>query len=144
MAQAFPSTPQIIYDTVSTDATIVSYLGEYTFGSTPNSVPAVSIVTPGADLPNIKTVSGVEIIIHDVADMRRRDYLTDSPDLETTWNVFVVCWEPATGDQVTAVVRRMMEIFSGATSFQTVATADGIGAMVQTQVMIPSDKPILT
>ena len=143
MSQAFPQSPQIIYDTMVADATIQSYLGEYTFEGTPTAVPAISIVTPGQDLPNVKTVTGVEVIIHDIADFRRRDYITDSSDLETNWNVFVVCWEPATGDQVTGLVKRAMEIFGGATSFQTVATADGIGAMVQTQLIIPSDRPIL-
>jgi len=143
MAQAFPKTPQIIYDTLVADATVQSYLGEYTFESTAGTVPAISIVTPGQDLPNVKTVTGVEVVIHDVADLRRRDYLTDSSDIEITWNVFVICWAPATGDEVTGLVKRAMEIFSGASSFQTVATADGIGAMVQTQLTIPSDSPIL-
>lgn len=142
MVQAFPKTPQIIYDTLVADATVQSYLGEYTFENTSNSVPAISIVTPGQDLPNVKTVTGVEVVIHDVADLRRRDYVTDSSDIETNWNVFVICWTPATGDQVTGLVKRAMEIFSGATSFQTVATADGVGAMVQTQMTIPSDRPI--
>lgn len=143
MAQVFPESPQVIFDVLSNDAVIQSYLGEYKFANTTELVPAVSIITPGADLPNIKTCTGVEVIIHDVADMRRRFYLTGEVDIESNWNVFVICWEPATGDEVTGLVRRAMEIFSGATSFQTIATAEGVGAMVQTQLQIPSDMPIL-
>ena len=143
MSQLFPSSPKIIFDTMMADATISSYLGEYTFDATANPVPAISSVTPGADLPNVKTVTGVEVVIHDIADMRRRDYITSDSSIERNWNVFVICWEPATGDEMGGLVERAMEIFSGATSFQTVATADGIGAMVQTQLIIPSDKPIL-
>ena len=99
-------------------------------------------MTPGQDLPSLKKTTGVEIVIHDIADMRRRDYYT-STTIETTWKVFVICWEPSTGSDINEVVDRMMRIFSGATSLETVATADGLGAMVQTMVLIPSDRPIL-
>ena len=141
MIQTFPTTPEIIYNAIVSDGTITSNVGEYTFkaGAT---APAISILTPGQDLPSLKATKGVEIVIHDIADMRRRDQY-DSSNIETTWKVFVICWEPATGTQMNAVITRMMQIFLGATSIETVAVADGLGAMVQTMVMIPSDKPML-
>lgn len=144
MSQIFPTSPQVIFDTLMADATVLSYLGNYEFAAGVGPVPACSIMTPGQDLPKTRSVTGVEVIIHDIADFRRRDYLTDSPDLETNWKVFVICWDPATGSEMTGLIRRMMQIFSGATTFQTVATADGIGAMVQSQVVIPSDFPIIS
>ena len=34
----------------------------------------ISIVTPGEDLPAVKKVTGVEVVIHDAADVKRKDY----------------------------------------------------------------------
>jgi len=142
MLQNFPTSPEIIYSAIVADGTISPLLGEYVFKAGGSTAPAISILTPGQDLPSLKSTSGVEIVIHDIADMRRRDQY-DSSNIETTWKVFVICWEPATGTEMNAIIGRIMQIFSGAVSIETVATADGLGAMVQTMVLIPSDKPIL-
>ena len=143
MAQVFPSTPQIIYDTLTADSVFTNAVGSYEFKGNSAPVAAVTITTPGVDLPSVKSVTGIEVIIHDTADFRRIDKF-DSSDLIADWTVFVICWEPATGDDMNVVVKRIMEIFSGATSYQTVAVSSGIGANVQTSVNIPSDKPILS
>ena len=103
----------------------------------------MSIVTPGQDLPAIKSISGVEVVIHDAADVKRRDYLTSGSDIYIDWKVFFICWEPSTGLQLTAAVARAMQRFAGSLSFETVAVADGIGAQVQTMLVIKGDMPIL-
>ena len=105
--------------------------------------PALSIVTPGEDLPAVKEVTGVEVVIHDAADVKRKDYLTESPYLYIDWKVFFICWEPAKGIDLTAAVARAMQRFAGSMSFETVAVADGIGAQVQTMLVIKGDMPIL-
>lgn len=143
MAQVFPSTPQIIYDTLVADSVFTNAVGSYEFKGNSAPVPAVTITTPGVDLPSVKSVTGIEVIIHDTADFRRIDKF-DSSDLIADWTVFVICWEPATGDDMNVIVKRIMEIFSGATSYQTVAVSSGIGANVQTSINIPADKPILS
>lgn len=123
----------------------MAMLGEYTFKSAPGApVPSMSIVTPGQDLPSVDSVTGVEVVIHDIASVRRRDYLTSPSDLIVDWKVYLIAWEPANGTALTNAVIRMMQIFSGATSTEVVATADGIGAQVQTLVTIPADMPIYT
>lgn len=142
MTQVFPTNPKVIYDTLVADATFMGYIGEYNFRAG-QTAPAISIVTPGADLPAVKSTTGVEVVIHDTADLRRKDYLTEGSDIEANWTVFLICWEPATGDEMTGATIRALEIFSGANSFETVSVADGIGAMVQTAIQIPSDRPIL-
>ena len=103
----------------------------------------MSIVTPGQDLPAVKSVTGIEVVIHDAADIRRRDYLTADTDLLVDWKVFFICWEPATGLELTAAVSRAMERFAGSMSFETVAVSDGVGAQVQTMLIIKGDMPIL-
>ena len=142
MAQQFPTSAQVIYDTLVADTTFMAFVGSYEFKAG-QTVPAVSIVTPGQDLPSVKKVSGVEVVIHDAADVRRKDYLTDSSDIIVDWSVFFICWEPATGLELTAAVSRAMERFSGSVSLETVAVADGLGAQVQTKLIVKGDMPVL-
>ena len=143
MTQTFPLSAQIIYDTLAADTVFMSSVGEYEFASNPGiKHPALSIVTPGQDLPSVKTVTGIEVVIHDVASIRRRDYY-DSFDLLADWKVYLICWSPGNGTDLTNAVLQAMRRFSGSTSTEVVATADGIGAIVQTLLTIPADMPIL-
>ena len=140
--QQFPTSAQVIYETLTTDANFSLLIGEYSFRAG-QTAPAISIVTPGQDLPAVKKISGIEVVIHDAADVKRRDYLTSESDIYIDWKVFFICWEPATGLELTAAVARAMQRFAGSTSFETVAVADGIGAQVQTMLVIKGDMPIL-
>ena len=142
MAQQFPTSAQVIYDTLAADSNFLSLIGAYTFRAG-QSGPAMSIVTPGQDLPAIDKISGIEVVIHDAADVKRRDYLTTASDLYIDWKVFFICWEPATGLELTAAVARAMQRFAGSASFETVAVSDGLGAQVQTMLVIKGDMPIL-
>ena len=142
MAQQFPTSAQVVYDVLTTDTIFPGLLGEYTFRAG-QTAPAISIVTPGQDLPAIDKISGIEVVIHDAANVRRRDYLTTDADILIDWKVFFICWEPAQGLDLTAAVSRAMQRFAGSTSFETVAVADGIGAQVQTMLTIRGDMPIL-
>jgi len=119
----------------------MSYLGQYRFIGG-QELPAVSIQSPGGDMPGIDKITGLECIIHDAADLRRVDYYGSS-NIETSWRIFLICWEPANGGDMTLGATRCLEIFSGARSMETVAVADGLGAKAQTMITVPSDKPIL-
>lgn len=140
MAQSFPESPEIVYDTLVADATFMGYVGEYEFLSG-EKLPAISVQTPGAVMPGLKSVTGLEIIIHDAADLRRRDFY-GSTNIETNWKVFLVVWEGSDGSGITGATRRAMEIFRGSRSFETLAVSDGLGAMAQTMLEVPSDQPI--
>lgn len=141
MAQTFPENPEVIYATLAADTTFTDLLGEYIFIGGQAS-QAMSIQSPGGDIPGINKITGLECIIHDAADLRRRQFY-GSTNIETTWRVFLICWEPSNGDTMVAAATRVMEIFGGSTAVETVAVADGLGAKVQTMVQIPSDMPIL-
>ena len=143
MAQQLPTSAQVIYETLMADTIFPSLVGEYTFKAG-QTAPAVSIVTPGQDLPSIKKINGIEVVIHDAADVKRRDYLTTASDIYIDWKVFFICWEPAQGIDLTAAVSRAMQRFAGSTSLETVAVSDGLGAQVQTMLIIKGDMPILT
>lgn len=144
MAQQFPTSAQVIYQTLATDPTFVGFLGTYTFkGNNGVTTPAISIVTPGQSLPELRNVEGVECVIQDVGNTKRKDYVTGDSDFQITFEMFLVAWEDASGTDLQNATLRAMQIFGGASSFETVATANGLGSLVQTLVRIPSDKPIL-
>jgi len=139
--QTFPESPEIIYNTLLSDTVFSSYLGEYFFASG-KVLPSIGIQSPGADMPGLDRISGLECVIHDAADLRRRQFY-GSTNIEVKWKVFLICWEPANGGVMNLAARRAMEIFGGSESMETVAVADGLGALVQTMILIPSDMPVL-
>lgn len=143
MAQQFPKTAQAIYDAIAADVTIMEKLGTYTFRGANDSVPSISIVSPGEDLPALRNVEGVEIVCHDVGDTMPITYVTDAPDIRTDFSVFVIAWAPKKGGDVQEVVNLIIQKFGGSRSYETVAVADGLGALVQTKIVIRSDMPIL-
>lgn len=142
MAQNLASSPEIIYNTLLNDATFMAEVGTYTFKSG-TSLPSISVVTPGSDLPAVSKQTGVEVVIHDIGDMATKKYLTSNPDVTYIWKVFLIVWEPATGSDVVAAVTRIGEIFPLASSLDVFATGTNLGVAFQTQVRIPSDCPIL-
>lgn len=142
MPQTLASTPQIIYNTLTNDATFMSYVGQYTFASG-STASSISIATPGKDLPAVTKQEGLEVIIHDIADLSSKLYLTDPSDPIYTWKIFLIIWEPATGGTVTSAAARILAKFPKATSIDTVSVASTLGVAFQTQIRIPSDCPIL-
>jgi hypothetical protein len=141
--QTFPTSAQVIYDTLAADATFLGYLGSYDFKTGQGPITALSIVSPGEDMPSLRNVEGVECIIQDTGEIQPQNYLTDDPYMVTTWSLFLVAWEPAKGDSIQVAAQHVMSRFAGAQSVQTVATTDGLGSLVQTKVMIKSNMPIL-
>lgn len=143
MSQQFPTTAQVIYDVLSSDTVFMDLIGEYTFKSGQN-YPAISVVSPGSDLPSLLKTTGVECIIHDVGDVTKYEYLTnDAARTSVLWSVFLITWAPGTGGDMQLATERVASRFLGSQSIQTVAVADGLGSMVQTKVLIKSDMPVL-
>ena len=145
MAQQFPTTAQVIYDVLAADSAFLAMLGSYNFrGNSSGEIPALSIVTAGEDMPALRRVQGVECIIQDTGNTTASNYLTgDAPRLQTKWSVFLICWEEATGADLQRAAEHVLRRFAGSQSYQTVATTDGLGSLVQTKVEIMSDMPIL-
>lgn len=138
MAQVFATTPQIIYNVLANDNTFKNYLGTTTFTNN-STADSIFILTPGEQLPQLKSQVGLECIIHDSGDVDRKDYVNDASDFLTTWKVFLIVWDPATGAQLDGAVKRLMHFFYGSTSVETVTVSEGLGARVQTMAMIPEN-----
>ncbi len=144
MSQVFPTSPTVIYDALVGNATFMALLGTYKFeGNGGATSPAISIVSPGESLPNLRGVTGLECVIHDAANVTRKDYVTGYSTPVYVWQLFLICWDGSNGNDMTAASTEIVQKFSGATSTETVAVSDGLGALVQTRILIPSDRPIL-
>ena len=120
----------------------MSLIGTYTWISG-GGAAALSIVSPGENIPGAKGVSGVECIINDVGDMTpsyKYDGLISSG---ITWKIFLIAWDGATGADVQVAAEHMCKRFPGSDSIDTTATPDGLGSIVQTMVQIRSFMPIL-
>ena len=142
MAQQFPTSAQVIYDTLVADPTFSALIGTYAFKAGQTS-PAISIVTPGTDIPSLRKVRGVECVIQDTGDFTKNEYITgDAARLTITWSVFLVSWKPSTGADLQAAAEAACRRFYGSEAIQTVAVAEGLGAQVQTKLIIRSDMPI--
>lgn len=120
----------------------MSYVGEYKFRGNTDPLAAISVVTPGADIPAARKVSGLEVIVQDAGEVSSTQYYNSSVQV-TEWPVFLVLWDPGSGTQLQGATNRMLQLFPGAKAIQVVATADGLGALVQNKVMIKSNMPIL-
>lgn len=141
MNQVFPDSPGVIYRILDVDSEFSSYIGTYKFANG-QVRPAISLLTPGANIPGVGQVTGLECIIHDISNIKRVDFLTDQSSFVNEWKVFLVAWDPATGADVNNAARRIMDLFRGATSMQTVRTSEGLNARVQTVITIPSNQPL--
>ena len=93
-------------------------------------------------MPAVRNVDGVECIIQDAGDSTTQDYLTSTPDIVTTWSLFLVAWEPSKGSDIQIATDHLLKRFVGSRAMQTVAASDGLGALVQNKMFIMSNMPI--
>ncbi len=143
MVQSRAGSPEDIYDTLTDDTEFMSYVGEYTFVSQQEAVDSITILTPGAKIPQLKSQSGLEVIIHDSGQIRRKDYLTNESEALVTWQVFLIAWPGSDGTTMTNAAKRLIKIFAGATALPVIATPNELGALVQTLISIPDNAAIL-
>lgn len=144
MPQQHVATAEDIYDTLTNDEVFMDLVGKRVFKTGSTELDAISIVTPGEDLPPLKKQTGLEVVIHDISQLGRRDYITENSDITTTWKVFLLAWPPASGKTLNDAARRMMELFSKAKTLETNPTPSGLGSIAQVLVLIPSDSIILS
>lgn len=142
MAQTLVNSPEIIYDTLTGDTTFMGYVGTYTF-TTGVTQDSISIITPGATLPQLQSTSGMEVVIHDVGMVSRMDYLTDPSDSVATWKVYLIAWPGSNGATINNAINRMIRLFGGCRTVDISSAAVTIGALTQSLVMIPSSSPVL-
>lgn len=143
MAQTRATSPQVIYNKLSDDSAFMALVGDRVFSTNNTTLDAISIVTPGEKLPDLKSVTGLEVAIHDVANLGRRSYVTGNDDITTIWKVYLMAWPPANGGTLLSAATRIMQLFSKATTIETAATPEGLGVIAQVLVLIPSDSVVL-
>lgn len=144
MAQDHADSAEAIYEALSGNEGFMDLVGTYTLRSNNTALPSLTIQSPGQSLPPLRSQSGLEVIIHDVANHQRRNYISGEYDKLTTWRVFLIAWPPATGTTINDAVSIIMDTFISATVVDTVPASTALGALTQSLVLIPSDSIILT
>lgn len=139
MAQTRVESPEDIYNTLSGDSEFSSFLGSYKFRDSSTLQPALSVVTPNQLIPNLEEVYGLEVIIHDIADISRKDFLTDPSIGLLTYKVYLVLWNGEQGSVLTNAALRMVNLFSGARSILTVPINKTPSVSSQVLVEIPNN-----
>ncbi len=143
MAQQKADSPEVIYDTLVGDTEFAALVGSYKFVGQATAVDSISVLSPSEKLPQLSSQAGLEVIIHDVGEVKRFDYLTNSSEAVINWKVYLIAWPDANGATVTAATKRIIEIFSNAIGIEVIATPNEIGALVQNVVLIPSNAAIM-
>jgi hypothetical protein len=134
--------PIDIYNELTGDTTFMSSVGSYVFkdGSTND---AISIVTPSKPIPSVSSISGLEVLIHDTGIPNRIDYITGSPDISVTYNIFLILWDPGNGTTLTNACSRAMQIFSGSRMIEVIKETNNDNLLVQNMIEIPNNALIL-
>lgn len=142
VAQNLVDSPEVIYDTLTTDAVISPLIGTYHFidGTTED---AISIMSPGQELPRLKEVTGLEIIIHDAAQVTSLPYLTNLADVISIWRVYLVAWPGSDGSVLNSVVSRIVQRFGNVWTIEVSARGAPLGALTQSLIMIRSTSAVL-
>ena len=142
MAQSRVTSPLDIYNTLSADVEFMSCIGEYRFENNTAPSPSFSIVTPGLSIQGLKDVRGLEVVIHDVASVDRKDFLTDSSIALVTYQLYLILWKEGLGADMTAANVRITKLFSGARSILTVPINKTPNVSIQMVVEIPDNAAI--
>jgi hypothetical protein len=144
MGQQHVDTPEVIYETLVDDTEFMSFVGQVTYKDGSTTLDAISIVTPGAPLPAVQSIQGLEVVIHDLTGLSRREYIGDEVDITKQWRVYLLAWDGANGSTIMSAATRAMHLFSKATLIEVSPTPEGIGAIVQSLLLIPSDSVVIT
>jgi hypothetical protein len=142
VTQALVESPEIIYNTLIADPVISPLVGTYHFadGTTEDSI---SVMSPGQELPRLKKVTGLEIIIHDVAQVSSHPYLTNQSDVISVWRVYLIAWPGSDGSILNNVVRQIVKRFGHVWTIEVSARGAPLGALTQSLIMIRSTSVVL-
>lgn len=143
MGQDRVTSPGAIYDALSDDTEFMSYVGEYVFVNSNNTLPSICVTTPNIPIPNLKDVLGLEVLIHDIASISRIDYLTDASNALATYEIYLILWTgvngATSGANLTNAASRIVEMFSGARSILTVPVNKTPNVAIQMVVRVPNN-----
>lgn len=142
MAQYLAESPEIIYNTLIADPVISPLIGTYHFidGTTEDSI---GVMSPGQELPRLKEVTGLEIIIHDAAQVTSHPYLTNQADVISIWRIYLIAWPGSDGSKLNDVVTQIVKRFGNVWTIEVSARGAPLGALTQSLIMIRSTSAIL-
>ena len=142
MAQDLVESPEVIYNTLVADPVIAPLVGTYHFIDN-STQDALSIMSPGQELPRLKKVTGLEIIIHDAAQVSGHPYLTNAADIISVWRVYLIAWPGSDGSVLNDVVKQIVKRFGNVWTIEVSARGAPLGALTQSLIMIRSTSAVL-
>lgn len=142
VAQALVDSPLVIYNTLSNDAILTPLIGTYTFTDS-STQPSISILSPGEELPSLKYVNGLEIVIHDIGVTSTQPYLTGYADPILIWKIYLIAWPGATGDTINEAVKRIASRFGNVWTIEISARGGPLGALAQSMIMVRSTSVVI-
>lgn len=91
---AYAESSSDVFTAMTTDQTLMSTVGVYKFINNVNELPAISVLSPGQNLPDLEYTKGPEIVIHDVAELSSFNTLDvfSSQVIRYTFRVYVLLW----------------------------------------------------
>lgn len=143
MAQQRASAPEDVYTALANDETFSGLIGVRRFEDG-TELPAIALQAPGEELQGLRGVTGLEVVIHDTAPIDRTLFITSDQLLNPSWRVFLILWDGAPAGALHDAQVRALEIFSNATSVDVGSSPNGIGAIAQVQIIVPSTSIITT
>lgn len=131
-----------IYTALKEDSTFMSYVGEYDFGSGLIET-ALTVLASNQSVPNVKTITGVEVIIGRVPDTTSRAMVAGCSIREKMWRIYLIQYEGGDLDDAMAAADRIVDLCPGATysSVGTGITQSDIAGIDQIVVKIPAHAP---
>lgn len=141
MAQLQASSPLDIFNALASDTTFTSYVGEYDFVGGPTNQPALSVTTPNKPIPNLEAIRGLEVLIHDVANVDAYKFYEGARPYRT-WSIYLVLWSDGDGENLTNAAARIVERFAGARRNVTVPVSNTPSVLVQAVIEIPEQSVI--
>lgn len=120
----------------------MSHVGTYTFIDNATN-DSLIILTPGEKIPGLKSVSGLEVIIHDIGEMNTINYLTNYPDLVVEWKIYLIAWPNANGSTITDAGSIILEHYIGSKMIGITSAGVRAGALTQSLITVPSSGIII-
>ena len=138
------NTAQEVLGYLQADSVFMSSVGTYQF-TTGLTAPALSVLGSNQQIPGIKEIIGIEVVINLVPDTSSRAVISGCSIREKTWTIYLVQYEENNPGSLIAAADRLLDLAPGATysilggGFQS----SQIAGEEQVVVRLPAHSPLM-
>lgn len=124
------------------DATFMSYVGLYDFGEG-NTEDALVILGANQQIPGVKEISGLEVVINRIPDTTSKAVLSGCVIRQKVWTLYLVQYENSTPDVAVQAADRICAMAPGTTYSQLGTGFSDMAGIDQIVVKIPAHTPLM-